>query len=806
MSPAPDSQRYRNLFEQAPEAHLVLDRAGHVVAANQAACRLFHCADAGELDGRSISALDMEASPDDVRRVHENPAHHLPARFETRMRRPDGSHFPAEVRTRAVEHDDDIEVFTTLRDITGQRISEQTLHDLESQLEVTVANAPLILFSLDADGYITLSEGAGLYGLGLNNHDLVGVNAFERWADHPQVPQDLRRALAGEHFASEFDLDGRRLNISWTPTADPDGVISGVIGVAYDLTDLRVTERHLEAERDRLSTTLESLADGVITTDADGRIQYINPAAEALLDVDRANVLDADADRTIGLLEPGQDSATPLAARCLRWGRPLEYPEGRLEICAGPCHVRATVSPLGGATDGDVTGAVIVLQDMTALSDMTSRLNHQATHDDLTELFNRREFERRVESALSIPGRHRTPHVLCYMDLDQFKIVNDTCGHLAGDALLQRLAELLPRHIRESDTLARLGGDEFGLLLNHCPVERAQEIAEEIIDTVRDLRFEWEGRRFDIGVSIGLVPVYGAQKDLNILLSQADSACYAAKETGRNTVYLWREGDDRLRQRHGEMEWVGRIRDALEQARFVPFAQPIQRLDPAAGHSLDHFEVLVRLQDEQGELIAPGAFIPAAERYHLMPEIDRHVIEAVLIELTTHPDDSIPVAINLSGQSLAQPEMLDFIADRLSHHGIAPRRVTFEITETAAISNHDQAISLIRALRYLGCHFSLDDFGSGLSSFGYLKKLSVDFLKIDGSFVRGIAQDPVDAAMVTAIHRVGRVLGLHTIAEGVEDAEGMERLRAIGLDCVQGYHIARPRPLRDCLQDLLTSS
>ena len=802
-----DANRYQRIFEQDPEAHLVLNRDGRIVAANRAACEMLGYAREELTGGIHVTDIDLQASQEDVERAHAEPDTRLPAHFESIYRRRDGSDFPAEVHINAIRNEGEIEVFTTVRDITRQRQAERALENLETRLSATVRHAPLILFALDAEGRFTLSEGAGLHALGLQPGEVVGRDIREVHADHPDTIAAAERALAGEAFQFEDSVDGTHLNVSWIPLEDPNKGLDGVLGVAWDITSLRAAEAATAAERDRLLTTLQSISDAVLTANTHGRLTYLNPAARDLLGVDAVSAGGARVDELLDLEDTrtGASIHRPVQ-QCLESGHPVESPERILHRADGGTRVvRLQVSPLR-RPDHTIDGVVIVLHDHTELWQMTQQLNHQATHDELTGLCNRREFERRLEEALRTLGDHQTPHALFYMDLDQFKIINDTCGHQAGDELLRELAARLLGYIRDSDTLARLGGDEFGLLLCHCPLERAEAIAHKMLESVGTLRFDWEGRRFDVGISIGVVPVVSPEQSLPEVLSQADSACYAAKEEGRNRIYTWQASDQALCQRRGEMEWVGRIRAALEEGRLCLYGQAIHPLGMTPA-DLAHIEILMRLRDEDGKLISPGTFIPAAERYHLMPEIDRHVVDTAFALLARHrahsgrseADCHPSIAINLSGQSLAQESMLEYITERLNHYAIPPRCVIFEITETAAISHHDRAQGLIRTLRYMGSRFSLDDFGSGLSSFGYLKNLPVDFIKIDGSFVRDITHNAVDSAMVTAIHRVGHVLGLRTIAECVESEATMERLREIGLDFVQGYYLSQPTPLEEHL-------
>jgi len=412
----------------------------------------------------------------------------------------------------------------------------------------------------------------------------------------------------------------------------------------------------------------------------------------------------------------------------------------------------------------------------------------------LTGLVNRREFEARLERALKMARAREAQYALCYMDLDQFKIVNDSCGHVAGDALLGQLGALLKSKIRWRDTLARLGGDEFGVLLENCTVEEAIETAESLLKAVQDFRFVWEDRSFRLGASIGVVPIAPETASVAELLTAADSACAAAKDAGRNRVHTWQENDIDLMRRRKEMQWAARINNALEEARFELFRQPILPLhdqNPGA-----HYELLLRMRDEQGQVVAPDVFINAAERYGLTPAIDRWVIANALRWLVSEADERERLAmcsINLSGQSLGDDKFLPYVIEQFERSGIDPSKICFEITETAAIASYSQANRFINSLKELGCKFALDDFGTGLSSFGYLKHFPVDFLKIDGSFVKEMLHDPIDREMVRSINEIGHLTGKQTIAEFVESQEILTMLRGMGVDYAQGYGIGEPR-------------
>jgi diguanylate cyclase (GGDEF)-like protein len=424
---------------------------------------------------------------------------------------------------------------------------------------------------------------------------------------------------------------------------------------------------------------------------------------------------------------------------------------------------------------------------------LNRKLSYHASHDVLTGLVNRREFEARLERALRSAKARETAYALCHLDVDQFKIINDTCGHNAGDALLGQVGALLKTKIRWRDTLARLGGDEFGLLLESCSLKEAIDMAEQLRETIRNYKFVWEERTFRLGASIGVVPITGGSEDVAALLSAADSACQAAKEGGRNRVYSSEENEIDLMRRRREMQWAARINNALEESRFELYRmtiQPLQHVIPGA-----HYELLLRMKDENGKIVSPDNFINAAERYGITPQIDRWVIENAFRWLVSDSDERERLAlcsINLSGQSLGDAEFLPFVSKQLERSGLDGSKICFEITETAAIASFSQANRFIEALKKKGCKFALDDFGTGLSSFGYLKHFPVDFLKIDGSFVKEILHDPIDREMVRSINEIGHLTGKQTIAEFAENEEIINMLRSLGVDYAQGYGISQP--------------
>ena len=423
-------------------------------------------------------------------------------------------------------------------------------------------------------------------------------------------------------------------------------------------------------------------------------------------------------------------------------------------------------------------------------------MQHLALHDALTGLSNRTSFFRALDRLLDEARQQDTWHSLLFLDLDQFKVVNDTCGHLAGDEMLKQLAGVLQRSIRANDQLARLGGDEFCILLDHCALAQAREIAEALRIAMHDYRFFWNGKMFSVGVSIGIVGIDGNSGSANDILSAADLACYAAKDRGRDAIQVYERDDLDLTRRRGEMDWVRRIDDALHGGRFQLWRQPICSLAGAGDSPAHHYELLLRMLDQDGSIVLPGAFLPAAERYDRMRDIDRWVVDEALAYVGQHRESGEQFhTINLSGASMGDDSLLKFVGDRIAAHRVDPRSICFEVTETAAIGNFAVAVDFMRDMRRIGCRFALDDFGSGLSSFAYLKSLPVDFIKIDGRFIRSLATDFMDRAIVEAIHRVAHVANLQTIAEFVEDRAIVEVLRTIGVDFAQGYGIGKPEPL-----------
>ncbi|MDH5423585.1 MAG: EAL domain-containing protein [Gammaproteobacteria bacterium] len=562
---------------------------------------------------------------------------------------------------------------------------------------------------------------------------------------------------------------------------------------------IRAAEIKLSREKERAQVTLHSIGDAVITTDEKGHIKYMNALAEELTESHLAKVVNKKISKIFAIVSDASETLLSNPVLDVLHNHTAHGSDGHA-IMMLPSSVKYaieyTASPIFDK-ENVLVGVVLVFRDVTDMRAMALQLGYQASHDELTGLINRREFESRVEMALMSARGENIQHAMCYIDLDQFKVVNDTCGHVAGDELLRQLSTLLKTVVRSGDTLARLGGDEFGVLYMSCSVEKAKQLAEKLRTVVNNFQFHWENKSFSVGVSMGLVPV-DKHSNLHGLLSVADSACYVAKDEGRNRIHIFDDDDGIIAERKGQMQWVHKITSALESGRFEVYGQKMLAFDSALA---THFEMLIRMLDEDGGVISPLAFIPAAERYNLMIWVDRWMIRHSFISIrhliNTGQKSSLLFSINVSAQSLCDDDFLPYVQDQLRETGLDPSLICFEITETSAIVNLTRAQHFMTTLKEMGCYFSLDDFGSGLSSFSYLKNLQVDFLKIDGTFIRDIIDDPIDRAMVEAINQVGHIMGIKTIAEYVESPETLELLRDMGVDFVQGFAVAAPVPVAE---------
>jgi diguanylate cyclase (GGDEF)-like protein/PAS domain S-box-containing protein len=618
------------------------------------------------------------------------------------------------------------------------------------------------------------------------------------------VENNLRRRLRGEPAASRYEVELVGAQAQVTRVELSSTVIDSAGEAALLLTALEMLPDAAPvavSSRPRAMVTLDAMGESVITVDAEGRIDYINHAAEVLLSQpfdqvmgkafsEVASLVDETDRRSLG--DPVRKALTT-GGRVTMGRRAVLVPAG-----AGPERsVEISVTPL--RFEGkEILGLVLVLHDTSELRGLTRQMTYQASHDALTGLVNRREFERRLQEAMDSAQTGNAGHALCYLDLDRFKAVNDTCGHTAGDNMLREVASLIKEAVRDSDTVGRIGGDEFALLLVGCPLEKARQIADDVVRSVNDYRFVWKDKIFNIGVSIGLVEIGSGGGAIEDIMNSADSACYVAKKQGGLHVHVYSAREEVSARHSGEIHWLQRLQGALRDNKFELYYQPIvhARANGLRGPAL---EVFVRLKAEQGQPGTPTAdFIRAAERYRLMPHIDRWVAQTVLSALGRGGMRLPPgrsVAINIAGQTLGDADFLEFVVDCFDHTGANPGDICFEVTESSVVANLDHAQRFIAVLHGMGCEFALDDFGSGLSSFSTLRTLPMDYLKIDGSFINNLAGDSVNQAMVAAMIELSRSLNFRVVAEQVEDQLSLDTVTGMGIDFVQGFVIGRPQPL-----------
>jgi diguanylate cyclase (GGDEF)-like protein/PAS domain S-box-containing protein len=642
---------------------------------------------------------------------------------------------------------------------------------------------------------------------GTRQADIVGqdfVNLLH--PDYRQLVADAMQGwLKGEPQAEPMDVQilDRHGNGVWARMSSKPTEFREKKALLTSIQNISTEKAMRDAlEHGKLQTrvTLESISEGVVTTDCNGNIDYMNSAAEYLIGVRSADALGRNFASMVSLVDEfdGKPIADPVAI-ALDKGQRVSV--GRRALLASTAKdeefsVDLNASPIRDIS-GATIGAVVVLHDVTEIRGLTRQMSYQASHDALTGLINRREFERRLNETLSDARTKNNSHVLCYLDLDRFKAVNDTCGHTAGDNLLREVAGIVRDKVRDSDLVGRLGGDEFGMILLGCPLDKARQISDDVVKAVRDYRFVWRDRIFNIGVSVGMVEITHESGSLEDLVSAADSACYIAKQQGRGRVHVYSARDEAVARHRGEIMWLQRLQAALRENRFDLHVQPIVSTGGRAipGPAM---EILLRMRDDAGKEILPGEFMGAAERYHLMPYVDRWVVQTALAALgreTIRLPAHRSCAINLSGQTLADDTFLEFVVESLDRSGVAPASICFEVSEGAVVANLKQAHRFIRVLHGMGCKFALDDFGSGIGSLANLKNLAIDYLKIDGSFVRSLSEDYANQALVSAMVKLGESLNFKIIAEEVEDDVSFEAVKALGVDFVQGYAIGYPRSL-----------
>jgi diguanylate cyclase (GGDEF)-like protein/PAS domain S-box-containing protein len=709
---------------------------------------------------------------------------------------------------------DELDLVTRLTQLAGIAIKrkqdEAALRESEARFRSLFDNVVDGVYQAAPGGELLSANPALVEMLGLTESpSLVRCNMAEFFVD-PKERARLVSELTAYGRVRNFEYQLRTRSGRVLVVMENSRLVTGsdgrplyFEGTITDITQRKAAERALFNEKERAQVTLQSIGDAVVTTDARGLVDYLNPAAEQLTGWEAREAEGMPIEKVIVLRDEttGEAVANPVT-RCLSEGRVVSLAENVVLVArdGSTIAIQDSAAPIQDR-NGNVIGAVLVFHDVRQERQLHRRLAYLASHDPLTGFINRRELEERLSKVFAAvkaePGRTAA---LLYLDLDQFKVVNDTCGHSAGDLLLRQLADVLRTRVPRTGALARLGGDEFAVLLPDSTLQAAASVAESLREAIATFRFSWRDSAMQVGVSIGIVPIDSGTESIAAAMSAADVACYVAKDSGRNRIHVYQEGD--AAERHQEMQWVSRINRALEEERFELYFQPIVPIVPlgAGQEHWPHYELLLRMRDERGELVAPTAFIPAAERYNLMQGLDRWVVSQTLETLAYRGEAGTApytLAINLSGTSLNDARFLDFVLDELTAAAVVPGAICFEITETAAIANLDKVVSFMRALKSRGCRFSLDDFGTGLSSLTYLKNLPVDYVKIDGQFVRNVLRDGADECVVESIARMARAFRIHAIAERVESRDVMKRLGELGVSFAQGFFVSVPQPVSE---------
>ena len=765
--------------------------------------------------GSAIEFYAPEARPLIRKALEDAVRDGSPWDMELPMLRADGSPFWARVVGAAEQENGEVvRLVGAFQDVTETRAKRVALEEAQQRLALAIESGRIGVWSFDGETLFAKWDEVIFAQYGMASRD--SSMSYDEWKAklHPndvdRVVAQFREALAGQHKTGvEYRVvwpNGavRHLRSAVQVLAYEAGSAARLVGVNWDVTDQRTVELALRRERELLQVTLQSIADAVLTTDADAHVTWMNPVAERLTGWTLAEAQGLPLSYIFRLVhEDSRERADDPVRLCID--------EQRTVGCSGPLlllsrdgsehGIEDSAAPIRDADDS-IIGVVLVFRDVSEQRRLSREMRFRATHDALTQLFNREELELRLGVMFDEARTGQKTHSLMYIDLDQFKIVNDTCGHAAGDQLLQQVARLLVGTIRASDVLARLGGDEFAVLMEHCTPEQAERVAQAVCDQLDVFRFEHDGHRFRIGASIGVAPIDAQFSSAAAVLGAADSACLAAKEAGRNRVFLWQDSDSEMHMRREETQWATRIERALDEGQFELYHQRIEALGASRGL---HAEILLRLRDDDGAVLLPARFMPAAERFHLAPRIDRWVLEHTLSSMLAMDGQAglDLVCVNLSGRS---------VGDRAFHRravtlleGAGPAvcaKLCLEITETSAVTNMADAIVFVERVRALGVRVALDDFGAGASSFGYLKALKVDLVKIDGQFIRGLLTDPLDEAAVRSFIEVARVLGVKTVAEFVDRPEVLARLRELGVDYAQGFLLHRPEPWSNALEEL----
>ncbi len=653
------------------------------------------------------------------------------------------------------------------------------------------------------DDRILLANDSAASLIGLSPDQLEGrqVADLVKPAYRALFRKTISRKLAGQSVPNRLEIqliNGNDQGL-WVEAQSSTIEYRGsevILTIARDVSYRKSLEVSLSRSKRQAQYTLESISEGVITTDNEGRIDYMNRAAEGMTGADRESATGLRISDVFSLIDEGdRRSLGDPVERCLAMRRRVNMGRRALLVSRDGEHehsIEITASPIKGPGNS-ISGTVVVFHDVSEIRGLTRQMSYQATHDPLTALINRREFERRLQEAMDAVHAEEGVHILCYMDLDRFKAVNDSCGHLAGDNMLREVAALIKDQVRDSDFVGRLGGDEFGTLLIGCPIDKAGQIAADICNAVSDYRFVWKDKIFNIGISIGLVEITQTSGTLQDIMSAADSACYVAKQRGRGQVHVYSARDEAIARERGDIQWLRQMQSALHEDRFELAVQPIIATGGQEGGPA--FEVLIRLPDERGRIANSAEFLRPAERYQLMPQIDRWVVSATLAAINVG-EIRLPhmrsCGINISGQTLGDEGFLSFVVETLDRSGVSPSNICFEVNESAVTANSQQVQRFIEVLHGIGCEFALDDFGSGLGAFSYLKNLPVDYLKIDGAYTRGLVSDEINQEMVTAMIKLARTMEFRIIAEQVESQADFDWLRNIGVDFVQGNFIEPP--------------
>ncbi|WP_158892834.1 MULTISPECIES: EAL domain-containing protein [unclassified Pseudomonas] len=793
--------RYRHAMQTAPYGMALVSIQGLLSDVNPALETMLGYS-RHVLEGQSLGDLlaDAQAEPD--LGEHEQ---------TLRLRHHDGHSLWVMMACSPDHNDQDLLTgyLLQVRDIDAERRADEVSAHLRERLQLAIRASNVGIWEWDGRSrqFIADAKVHQLYGLPL----IDGNYALATWIEalHPEDREASMRLFRASisslsSYEHEFRIVRRDGVVRWI-RSEVIAIESGdgycrMVGSNRDVTEHHQLTTALYEEKERLQVTLASIADAVLTTDMDGRILFLNPVAEQLTGWSLADAQGRPHEEVFLIHDSQSDEVLPSpVTRCLCEQTITSLDEGAVLLSRqGERHeVQDSAAPVR-TVDGHIIGAVLVFQNVTHARNLQRELSYNASHDALTGLYNRLKFEQELDAAWQQAQAGTTQHALCFIDLDRFKVVNDSAGHAAGDLLLRELGTLLRDSLRGSDAVARIGGDEFALLLRDCDLVQAEAVAEKLIASIGAVRFNWQNRIYDVGASAGIVAITAETRSLAELMSQADVACYTAKHAGRNRAALYRAGSEDVERQHREILMASGLREALEQHRFELHAQVIVPTR-ATGSTAQHIELLLRLRDVQGQLISPATFIPAAERFGLMSSIDRWVVRQVLVELVPWLQErpELHVGINLSGNSLSDPDFLPELLELIAASPLDPQRLLFELTETAVINKLSVASALISQVRERGCRIALDDFGAGLSSFAYLKHFRVDYVKIDGSFIRTLDQDPLDRAIVESINQVAHHLGAETIAEFVESQATFELLSTIGVDYAQGYALGKPLPLRE---------